>query len=159
VLDFVCRSINRKTKYFKTLNFTVVIAVVLQRHSIFIQSFKGFWRIVLACDLIGPDFSDRMVVMLSDPFRGKRAWRNSTETQRSGHAPRSEPEAKNERSSAKVLCQRLAASTWWCDPRPSYEVVDRNGETAFPRGPTSGHPQSSGIHFKSNRVFIQCVRL
>jgi len=29
------------------------------------------------------------------------AWRNSTETQQSGHAPRSGPEVKNERSSPK----------------------------------------------------------
>jgi len=30
-----------------------------------------------------------------------RAWRNSTETQQSGHAPRFGPEVKNGRSSAK----------------------------------------------------------
>jgi len=41
------------------------------------------------------------MVVLPDPFRGMGAWRNSTETQQSGHAPRSGPEVKNGRSSAK----------------------------------------------------------
>jgi len=39
-----------------------------------------------------------VVVVLFDPFRGMGACRNSTETQRSGHFPRSEPEVKNGRS-------------------------------------------------------------
>jgi len=39
-----------------------------------------------------------VVVVLPDPFRGKRAWRNSLETQQSGHAPRSGSEVKNGRS-------------------------------------------------------------
>jgi len=42
-----------------------------------------------------------MVVMLPDSFRGMRAWKNSTETQRSGLAPRSGPKIKNGRSRAK----------------------------------------------------------
>jgi len=42
-----------------------------------------------------------VVVVLPDPFRGMGAWRNSTETQQSGHAPRSGPEVKNG-SSAEV---------------------------------------------------------
>jgi len=42
-----------------------------------------------------------VVVMLSDPFRGIGAWKNSTETQQSGHAQRFGPEVKNGRSSAK----------------------------------------------------------
>jgi len=42
-----------------------------------------------------------VVVMLPDPFRRMGAWRNSTETQRSVHAPRSGPEVKNGRSSAE----------------------------------------------------------
>jgi len=42
-----------------------------------------------------------VVVVLPDPFRGKRAWRNSTETQQSGHAPRSGPEVKNRRIGAE----------------------------------------------------------
>jgi len=33
-----------------------------------------------------------VVVVLPDPFRGMGAWKNSTETQQSGHALRSEPE-------------------------------------------------------------------
>jgi len=41
------------------------------------------------------------MVVLLDPFRGMGAWRNSTETHQSGHAPRSRPEVKNGRSSAK----------------------------------------------------------
>jgi len=39
--------------------------------------------------------------VLPDPFRGMGAWRNSTETQQSGHASRSGPEVKNGRSSDK----------------------------------------------------------
>jgi len=42
-----------------------------------------------------------VVVVLSDPFRGMGAWRNSTETQQFGHALRSGPEVKNERSGAE----------------------------------------------------------
>jgi len=42
-----------------------------------------------------------VVVVLSDIFGRMRAWRNSTETQQSGHTPRSEPEVKNGRSGAK----------------------------------------------------------
>jgi len=42
-----------------------------------------------------------VVVVLPDPFRGMGAWTNSTETQQSSHAPRSGPEIKNGRSSAK----------------------------------------------------------
>jgi len=41
------------------------------------------------------------VVVLPDPFRGMGAWRNSTETQQSGHAPRSGPEVKSGRSGAE----------------------------------------------------------
>jgi len=42
-----------------------------------------------------------VVVVLPDPFRGMGAWRNSTETQQLGHAPRNGPEVKNGRSGAK----------------------------------------------------------
>jgi len=42
-----------------------------------------------------------VVVVLPDPFRGMGAWRNSTVTQQSGHAPRSGPEVKNGRSDAE----------------------------------------------------------
>jgi len=42
-----------------------------------------------------------VVVVLSDPFRGMGVGRNSTETQQSGHNPRSGPEVKNGRSSDK----------------------------------------------------------
>jgi len=41
------------------------------------------------------------VVVLPDTFRGMGTWWNSTETQQLRHAPRSEPEVKNGRSSAK----------------------------------------------------------
>jgi len=41
------------------------------------------------------------VVVLPDSFRGIGAWRNFTEIQQSGHAPKSGPEVKNERNSAK----------------------------------------------------------
>jgi len=40
-------------------------------------------------------------VVLLDPFRGMGAWRNFTETQQLSDAPRSGPEVKNGRSSAK----------------------------------------------------------
>jgi len=40
-------------------------------------------------------------MVLPDPFRGMRSCRNSTETQQSGHAPRSGPDVKNGRSSAE----------------------------------------------------------
>jgi len=39
-----------------------------------------------------------VVVVLPNPFREMGTWRNSTETQQSGHAPRSGPEVKNGRS-------------------------------------------------------------
>jgi len=42
-----------------------------------------------------------MAVVLPEPFQGMWAWRNSTETQQSGHAPRFGPEVKNGRSSPK----------------------------------------------------------
>jgi len=42
-----------------------------------------------------------VVVVLSNPFLGMGAWRNSTETQQSGHAPRSGPEVKSGRSGAE----------------------------------------------------------
>jgi len=42
-----------------------------------------------------------VVVVLPNPFRGIWAWRNFTKTQQLGHAPWSEPEVKNGRSSAK----------------------------------------------------------
>jgi len=42
-----------------------------------------------------------MALQLPDTFRGMGAWRNSTETQQSGHASKSGPEVKNGRSSAK----------------------------------------------------------
>jgi len=38
-----------------------------------------------------------VVVALPEPFRGLEARRNVTETQQSGHAPRSGPEVKIER--------------------------------------------------------------
>jgi len=41
------------------------------------------------------------VVVLPNPFRGMGAWRNSTETQQSGHATRFRPEVKNGRSGAE----------------------------------------------------------
>jgi len=40
-------------------------------------------------------------VLLSDPFRGMRGWRNSTYVQQPGHAPRSGPEVKDGRSKDK----------------------------------------------------------
>jgi len=42
-----------------------------------------------------------VVVVLPDPFRGMGVQRNSTETQQSGHAPRSGSEVKNGKSGAE----------------------------------------------------------
>jgi len=53
-----------------------------------------------------------VVVVIPDLFRGMGAWRNSTETQQSGHASRSGPKVKNERSSAKDgVPERLTCRT------------------------------------------------
>jgi len=49
-------------------------------------------------------FHSWCVVVLPDPFRGMGAWRNSTETQQSGHASRSGPEVKNGRNTAPTSC-------------------------------------------------------
>jgi len=102
-----------------------------------------------------------VVVVLPDPFREMRAWRNSTETQQSGHGPRSGPKVKNGRSSAKDgaperlrcgtvkeeashILQRMSARTASTFRRlnvvvrspPLFREVSRNGETTTPRGPT-----------------------
>jgi len=42
-----------------------------------------------------------VMVVLPDPFREMEMRRNSTETQQSGHAPKSGPEVKNGRSGAE----------------------------------------------------------
>jgi len=53
-----------------------------------------------------------VVMVLLDLFREMGAWRNSTETQQSGHAPRSGLEVKNGRSSAKdSVPERLRCGT------------------------------------------------
>jgi len=52
-----------------------------------------------------------VVVMLPGPFRGMRAWRNSTETQQSGHAPRSGPEVKNGSGAEDSAPERLRCGT------------------------------------------------
>jgi len=50
--------------------------------------------------------------VLPDPFRGIGAWRNSTETQQSGHALSSGPEVKNGRSGAEDgVPERLECET------------------------------------------------
>jgi len=79
-----------------------------------------------------------MVVVLPDPFRGM--WRNSTEIQQSGHTPRSGPEVKNGRSSAKdgtpaklgcgtiqkavsSILQRMSAGAAWRILLPFYHYL------------------------------------
>jgi len=52
-----------------------------------------------------------VVVVLSDPFWGLGAWRNSTETQQSGHALRSGPEVKNGSSAKDGELERLGRGT------------------------------------------------
>jgi len=51
-----------------------------------------------------------MVVVLPDPFQGMGAWKNSTETQQSSYAPRSEPEVKNGSSAKDGMPERLGLS-------------------------------------------------
>jgi len=53
----------------------------------------------------------KLMVVLPDPFRGMGVWRNSTETQESGHASKSGAEAKNGRSSAKENLNSLRRTT------------------------------------------------
>jgi len=54
-------------------------------------------------------FTYSMVVVLPDPFRGMEAWRNSTETQQSGHSP---SEDKNGTSGAEDgVPKRLGCET------------------------------------------------
>jgi len=50
-------------------------------------------------------------VVLPDPFRGMGAWRNSTETQQSGHAPKSGPEVKNGESAKDSAPERFRCGT------------------------------------------------
>jgi len=59
------------------------------------------------------DVTNKLVkVVLHDPFREMGALRNSTDTQQSGHAPRSGPQGKNGRSSAKDgALERLRCAT------------------------------------------------
>jgi len=64
-------------------------------------------------------------VVLPDSFRGMGAWRNSTETQQSDHAPKTGPEVKDVRSSAKDGAPESTnvspPQTSWCGPHPSIE--------------------------------------
>jgi len=53
----------------------------------------------------GNKFSKMVVVLIPNLFRGMGAWRNSTEIQQAGHAPRSGLEVKNG-SSAKDGVQK-----------------------------------------------------
>jgi len=50
-------------------------------------------------------------VVLPNPFRGMGAWRNSTETQKSGHAPRSRSDVKNGNSAEDGVPERLGCET------------------------------------------------
>jgi len=52
-----------------------------------------------------------MLVVLPDTFRGMEAWRNSTETQQSGHAQRFGPEVKNGSSAKDGTPERLGCGT------------------------------------------------
>jgi len=47
-----------------------------------------------------------MIVVLDDPFRGMRGWKNSTKTQQLGHTPRSGPEVKNGKRGVKYGAPR-----------------------------------------------------
>jgi len=89
--------------------------------------------------LVAPNCLDwklMVVVVLPDPFRGVGAWRNSTETQQSGHPPRSGSEVKNGRSGAEDGApERLG-----CGTSPSIREVGRNGETTTSRGTTIRSP-------------------
>jgi len=51
------------------------------------------------------------MVVLPDPFRGTGAWRNSTEAQQSGHAPRSGPEIINRSGAENGAPERIGLGT------------------------------------------------
>jgi len=78
-----------------------------------------------------------VVVVLPDPFRGVGEWRNSTETQQSGHAPRSEPEVKNGRSGAETAptSRRLNVVMW---SPPFYLKSEPKWRDNYPEG--TDHP-------------------
>jgi len=62
---------------------------------------RGSWLSHLPC-LINCGLPT-LVVVLPDPFREMRAWRNSTESQHLGHAPRSGPAVKMEEVVLKIF--------------------------------------------------------
>jgi len=62
--------------------------------------FKRCFKRVLHITTFGTHFQDRVVVV-PEPFLRKGVRRNSSKTQQSGQAPRSETEVKNRRSSVK----------------------------------------------------------
>jgi len=93
--------------YFKSCKFSVKHFTFLFFQLIFLlqsQSFVlfGYSLLLLQNGKTIPAFHTKVVVVvLPDSFRGMGAWRNSTESQQSGHASRSGPEVKSGRSSAK----------------------------------------------------------
>jgi len=78
----------------------------------------------------------KAVVVLPDSFRGMRSWRNSTETQQSGHTPRSGPEVKNGSNGSPSHCGGAVPA-----PLTSSEPKWR---VNFPKG--------SGLSVASNRL-------
>jgi len=79
-----------------------------------------------------------VVVMPPDPFRGMGAWKNSTKTQQSGHAQRSEMKEVV----SKMACRR-GSDTPTPHPGvvrspPLLRVVGQNGEATFSKA--SDHP-------------------
>jgi len=52
-----------------------------------------------------------VIVVLADPFRGMKGWKNSTETQQSCHSPRSGSKVKNGRSGAIWRAERFGCGT------------------------------------------------
>jgi len=78
-----------------------------------------------------------VVVVLPDTFRGMEGWGRGGTPRRPNS--RATPQGLDQRSKIEVVPQRLAASTWWCGPRPSIRE-GRNGETTNPRDPTIRSP-------------------
>jgi len=77
-----------------------------------------------------------VLVVLPDPFGGMGAWINYTELQQAGHAPRSGPEVKNGRSSAKDGAPE----------RLGYGTVKEEVSRILQRVPQALHEEFSFLH-------------
>jgi len=72
---------------------------------------EGFKRLLCTMYNVSHRNKIEVVVVLPDQFRRMRAWRNSTETQHSGHAPRFGLEVKNGSSAEDDAPERHGCGT------------------------------------------------